>query len=833
LPEIAARCDTCHRRSLGVYGKTRFVIAEVTAANFRGPTRGRVVSYSRPAARRPIASLFVLALLSGSAVAQTGGFLESATSTAYREPLSSDSLQELLPARGRFTFPAPYSSIATRLTNATDCGGADCVNYVGYSYWSNINNHLGSDTMLIFLGLDRSRGGSGPSLFSYNKTTGETRNLGPLFETASPLSWATGEGWYFSASRTSSLYLNDGPRMLRYDVVTRASETVYDVRPLVGRSDIYIWQMHSSADDRVHSATVKDSSTFQPLGCITFREDSGQSTFFPAMGEYDECQVDKSGRWLVIKENVDHRNGEDNRIIDLQTGLEQVFYDEDGAAGHSDLGFGYMVAEDDHASQPGTVRVWQLNESVFAPGQGTRVYSLTSWSSGVGHIGHGNARADLPIPQQTVCSSNATRLALPRVNEIVCYRLDESLQVLVVAPNMTDLNASGGGNDDYAKLPKGNRDVTGDYFIWTSNAAGNRLDAFVVHVAQSQLAGSNGSVTTTPVTWASSANVSAANNSLQKISGCDGCPDGTAVSNQTVSSGGWVQWTAPEVQTLRAMGLSPNTTVTALTEIPFAIRLQAGIAEVRELGAYRAETAFVAGDVFRIAIDSGAVRYQKNGTTFYTSTNGAAAAMRIHAILYGLNGALSDILAGVASTSGGGTTDASAPAVVIDSPAAGGVVSGSIAVSASATDNVDVSKVEFYLDGVVQTSDSSSPYQWAWNTANVADGVHTLQAKAYDAAGNVGVSGSLSVTVRNTVTTVSLTATGYKVKGLQKADLRWSGASSPTVTIHRNGSVVAANTANDGLHVDNIDKTGNGSYKYKVCDDGSDACSADVTVTFR
>ena len=76
---------------------------------------------------------------------------------------------------------------------------------------------------------------------------------------------------------------------------------------------------------------------------------------------------------------------------------------------------------------------------------------------------------------------HARREQLPRNNEIVCFRLDGSLQVLVVAPVMTDLNASGGG-DDYRKLPKGNLDMAGQYFIWTSNVGGSRLDAFIVKV---------------------------------------------------------------------------------------------------------------------------------------------------------------------------------------------------------------------------------------------------------------------------------------------------------------------------------------------------------------
>ena len=78
-----------------------------------------------------------------------------------RPPLTAAQIQTLLPERGRFTFPAPYNTAAIRLTNSSDCDGTDCVNPVGYSYWRNINNHVDSDTMLIFLTLYRTRGGGG------------------------------------------------------------------------------------------------------------------------------------------------------------------------------------------------------------------------------------------------------------------------------------------------------------------------------------------------------------------------------------------------------------------------------------------------------------------------------------------------------------------------------------------------------------------------------------------------------------------------------------------------------------------------------------------------
>jgi hypothetical protein len=145
----------------------------------------------------------------------TGGFTDSATSVGLRPTLSAAEIRTFLPDRGVFTFPSPYSTQGVRLTTSSDCAGADCVLPVGYSYWSNANNHVGSDTMLIFLGLDRRKGGGGPTLFSFNKRTGETRNLGPIFPPDSPLSWSTGEGWYFSATQPMMLYMNYGPRMLR------------------------------------------------------------------------------------------------------------------------------------------------------------------------------------------------------------------------------------------------------------------------------------------------------------------------------------------------------------------------------------------------------------------------------------------------------------------------------------------------------------------------------------------------------------------------------------------------------------------------------------------
>ncbi len=118
-------------------------------------------------------------------------------------------------------------------------------------------------------------------------------------------------------------------------------------------------------------------------------------------------------------------------------------------------------------------------------------------------------------------------------------------------------------------------------------------------------------------------------------------------------------------------------------------------------------------------------------------------------------------------------TDTTPPTVSVTSPASGATVSGTVTVTASATDNVGVTAVQFYLDGVaLGARDTSGPYTVSWNTTTAANGTHTLTAQAWDAAGNTATSASVTATVSNappdtTPPTVSVTgpAGGATVSG--------------------------------------------------------------------
>jgi hypothetical protein len=100
------------------------------------------------------------------------------------------------------------------------------------------------------------------------------------------------------------------------------------------------------------------------------------------------------------------------------------------------------------------------------------------------------------------------------------------------------------------------------------------------------------------------------------------------------------------------------------------------------------------------------------------------------------------------TTGGGG--DTTPPTTSITTPTNGATVSGTINVTATASDNVGVTKMEIYIDGALKTSNTNATsLTYSWATTGVANGAHTITSKAYDAANNVGTSATVNVTVSN------------------------------------------------------------------------------------
>ncbi|HYV14817.1 MAG TPA: Ig-like domain-containing protein [Conexibacter sp.] len=129
--------------------------------------------------------------------------------------------------------------------------------------------------------------------------------------------------------------------------------------------------------------------------------------------------------------------------------------------------------------------------------------------------------------------------------------------------------------------------------------------------------------------------------------------------------------------------------------------------------------------------------------------------------------------------------DTTAPTVALSAPSNGATVSGATTISATASDNVAVTKVEFLANGVVVGTDTTSPYSTSWDSSTSPASV-TLTAKAYDAAGNTTTSSARTVTVADVVApTASLT--------------------SPTAGASVTGTVALQGTASDNRAVTRVD----------------------------
>jgi chitinase len=157
------------------------------------------------------------------------------------------------------------------------------------------------------------------------------------------------------------------------------------------------------------------------------------------------------------------------------------------------------------------------------------------------------------------------------------------------------------------------------------------------------------------------------------------------------------------------------------------------------------------------------------------------------------------------------------PTVSLSTSIIGTTATGTVSLSASASDNVGVTRVEFYVNGVLQSSDTASPFLFSWNTSTLASGAYTLFARAYDAAGNVGQSGTVSLTVAHDLTApkVYLTAPGNGATVLGVVPLAASATDNVGVTkveFYANGTLLSAGNVAPYSH--NWDTAGLGSGTY-------------------
>ncbi len=164
-------------------------------------------------------------------------------------------------------------------------------------------------------------------------------------------------------------------------------------------------------------------------------------------------------------------------------------------------------------------------------------------------------------------------------------------------------------------------------------------------------------------------------------------------------------------------------------------------------------------------------------------------------------------------------TDTTPPTVSMTSPQADATVAGDITLAANASDNVGVSKVEFYADSTLVGSDTTSPYSVTLATSSLPNGAHLLTARGYDAAGNVGADTRTAnvlngdMTGPTTPTNVQASAAAYNL-----VNLTWTASTDNTgvtgYTIVRNGVTIASVSAVTSYQDSTV--AANTTYSYQV-----------------
>jgi hypothetical protein len=187
-------------------------------------------------------------------------------------------------------------------------------------------------------------------------------------------------------------------------------------------------------------------------------------------------------------------------------------------------------------------------------------------------------------------------------------------------------------------------------------------------------------------------------------------------------------------------------------------------------------------------------------------------------------------------------TDTTAPTTSIVNPLESATVTGTQPISVTASDNVGVADGAIMIDGSIVASFSGQSATYNWNTTQSAVGSHKLQSKVQDAAGNIGMSAPVDVTVSNGDTTPPSVTITYPSSGIRLArgvqtSIKASATDSGGITLMTttvNGSVIceqktASSTASSSCP---WIVAGNGKVRIQVraLDSGGNATVASVTV---
>ena len=226
------------------------------------------------------------------------------------------------------------------------------------------------------------------------------------------------------------------------------------------------------------------------------------------------------------------------------------------------------------------------------------------------------------------------------------------------------------------------------------------------------------------VQWVNTVYATPAGSTLQKTAGCGTCADAGGTSAQAIQTGdGGIQLT-PVLGARLYAGLGTNATAsTDPAQIDFAFSFWPdGGWDVREKNVYKTEGRFASGDVFRVAIVAGAVKYYQNGVLVYSSVTAPTYPLVLDTTLIGTGATIAN-----ASIDGAAATSVKVPVAITTA----GLPSVRLATAYAAT---------------LAASGGSGTYRWAIGAGALPPGL-SLDATSGTVAGSPTRAGRFLVTL--------------------------------------------------------------------------------------
>lgn len=315
------------------------------------------------------------------------------------------------------------------------------VNPIGMAYWRNINNHAGRSYLSVVLAVNDEL-----LIYSVDKNT-----LNVIEARASGIHH-TGEGIHFSAINSDILFIPFSKSYEKFNIRTGQRETLWSA------SGYNLWQPHISYDERTISATMQNGQ-YEPTDWAIWKD--GRVRLFEMRNNPDECQVDKSGDFLLVKEKQDLGNDKWNeyiRIIRLSDNSEYLINNNEGAIGHSDNGFGFGIGENDVSQFAGAADYINFNR----PSERINMYSTGIWN--MGYVSLSSSKPLIPM--------SAQRMLITTPYDLIQVKLDGNGIGEYICANLTE-------SQEYSDRPKANMCPHGQYAIWTARVSGS-LNAYIV-----------------------------------------------------------------------------------------------------------------------------------------------------------------------------------------------------------------------------------------------------------------------------------------------------------------------------------------------------------------